>query len=547
MNRFDAHGRRTSRRGLRFAASVGLVLLLSASVPTTFGQVEASRETEGRSLFGSIRNLFQKEKVETQATKSENRSDSDSGALRGLSGGYSTPTTAPPPSEDGKINLDFNTFPDGTPVKRGEYIGTQYLAYGLTFNATGGYGSLPRIFDTSEVGNVKFGDADLGTPNSRCPQGGPGVGLGGIPGAEGENCEFLGNVLIVQEANADVSIPDDSGDGGVIFFDFTTPARYIYDMRFIDIDYASSITVYYLTESGDLAEKFINLDLLGDNAVSKATVNTANVKHLKVTFERSGAISDITFIPGTSSPAPVNPTLAPTKPTPAPIALTPAPVNNAPPAAAPTTGDCINVNLDFSVSGDGTPLSRGDYVSDNFALQGLLLSAAGGLGTSPRIFDTSNVGDEEFGDFDLGTPNEKCSPAGPGVGVGGEPGKPGENCVFLGNALIIQEDNANPSVPDDNVDGGTITFEFITEAQFVYEIGLLDIDYASTLTVYYREGSKIVKKVINLKLLGDNSGTQLSECFIMNRLATDGALTQFFLPFVLSICSPNPSDQSTEC
>ena len=165
------------------------------------------------------------------------------------------------------------------------------------------------------------------------------------------------------------------------------------------------------------------------------------------------------------------------------------------------------MNLDFSTSGNGTPLSGGDYVSDDWALQGLLLSAAGGLGTSPRIFDTSSVGTEEFGDPDLGTPNEKCSPAGPGVGVGGEPGKPGENCVFLGNALIIQEDNAKPSVPDDNVDGGTITFEFITEAQFVYEIGLLDIDYASTLTVYHREGGNIVQTVINLELLGDNAGT----------------------------------------
>ena len=125
------------------------MLLLSASVPTTFGQVEASQETEGRSLFGSIRNLFQKEKVENQATKSENRSDSDSGALRGLSGGYSSPTSAPPPSDDGKINLDFNKFPDGTPVQRGEYLSTEYAAYGLTFTATGGYGSLPRIFDTS--------------------------------------------------------------------------------------------------------------------------------------------------------------------------------------------------------------------------------------------------------------------------------------------------------------------------------------------------------------------------------------------------------------
>ena len=36
-------------------------------------------------------------------------------------------------------------------------------------------------------------------------------------------------------------------------------------------------------------------------------------------------------------------------------------------------------------------------------------------------------------------PNVKCPGGGVGIGAGGEPGHPGENCAPLGNILIIQE------------------------------------------------------------------------------------------------------------
>jgi hypothetical protein len=75
------------------------------------------------------------------------------------------------------------------------------------------------------------------------------------------------------------------------------------------------------------------------------------------------------------------------------------------------------------------------------------MSAAGGFGTLPRTLDTANPGEEPFGDADLGAPNEKCTPPGPGVGAGGEPGLPGENCSPLGNVLIIQEENEDLTIP----------------------------------------------------------------------------------------------------
>mmetsp|Transcript_25496 Transcript_25496/g.46032 ORF Transcript_25496/g.46032 Transcript_25496/m.46032 type:complete len:81 (-) Transcript_25496:194-436(-) len=73
----------------------------------------------------------------------------------------------------------------------------------------------------------------------------------------------------------------------------------------------------------------------------------------------------------------------------------------------------------------------------------MTLQAKGGENTLPRIFDSGNPGGETryaCGDSDLGTPNEKCSKnPGPGRGIGGEPGSPGENCEPLGNVLIVQE------------------------------------------------------------------------------------------------------------
>ena len=113
------------------------------------------------------------------------------------------------------------------------------------------------------------------------------------------------------------------------------------------------------------------------------------------------------------------------------------------PVSTPTAspGDCVVANITFDEAG----LEAGMYLSDQYYDDyGLLLSATGGFGTEPRLFDSANPGD----DVDLGAPNENCVDGpGPGVGEGGEPGKPGVNCNPLGNVLIIQEDPAeNPTM-----------------------------------------------------------------------------------------------------
>lgn len=368
---------------------------------------------------------------------------------------------------------------------------------------------MPRVFDTSNPVEGECGDADLGSPNQRCPGGGgPGIGEDGEPDGSGPNCSPLGNVLIVQEPGADC--PDDNVDGGMIVFDFKPKAEYVKNIGLVDVDYATTITIMFTNEEGNMDTKNIAVPQLGDNSFQLLSIDTSHVFQLKISMERSVGVSSLTYC--------------------------------YPPGSPPTTLPpeiCTDVNIDFSVSADNAPVSRGDYVSDEWAGLGLLLSASGGLGDVPRIFDTSNPGNNLFGDPDLGSPNALCEGGGPGKGVGGVPGAPGENCIPLGNALIIQEVNDSPAVPDDNVDGGKITFLFPTEAKFVYEMGFLDLDYAATLTVYHRKDEAVIETVISLQLLGDNAA-QVQAINIENvqkmvlSLSRSGAVT------FLTYCETSP-------
>ena len=160
-------------------------------------------------------------------------------------------------------------------------------------SASGGEGDLPRLLDSSNPGSEDTcGDADLGAPNEACTPSGPGSGVGGVPGSQGENCDPLGNVLIVQEPGADC--PDDNVDGGMIIFDFEVPAEIVYSMGILDIDYASSLTVSHLVD-GDMDETVFNLELLGDNSYQTVEINIENVKQIKLTLSRSGGVTSLSF------------------------------------------------------------------------------------------------------------------------------------------------------------------------------------------------------------------------------------------------------------
>lgn len=167
---------------------------------------------------------------------------------------------------------------------------------------------------------------------------------------------------------------------------------------------------------------------------------------------------------------------------------------------------CEKTTVNFDKSADGTDLSPPLCVENEWKSLGLTLFAEGGEGSLPCLFDTADPRpNEDCGDADLGSPNEACTPPGPGEGEPGAPGGPGENCEERGNVLIIQEPGSD--CPDDNQDGGTLTLDWPCEGgAYVEEIGLLDIDYATTVfVVYEKDDGTMAEREIVVPVLGDNS------------------------------------------
>jgi hypothetical protein len=114
----------------------------------------------------------------------------------------------------------------------------------------------------------------------------------------------------------------------------------------------------------------------------------------------------------TPKPTPKPPTKLPTRaPTVLPKASpTPASVRivTKPPAV------CETITIDLETAADGTHITRGDYVSDQWKSLGLQVAASGTESSKmgALIFDMANPGTREDGDPDLGAPNERCDPAG---------------------------------------------------------------------------------------------------------------------------------------
>jgi hypothetical protein len=121
------------------------------------------------------------------------------------------------------------------------------------------------------------------------------------------------------------------------------------------------------------------------------------------------------------------------------------------------------------------------------------------------VFDSAHpTGD----DYDLGTPNEDFG--GPGIGSGGEAGKPGENDVPLGKLLIIAEDatdndrNGRVDDPDDEADGGMITFTFDTPLE-VIRLEIVDMEESPFGYVIARNDQNQIIRNVGMQDLGNNA------------------------------------------
>jgi hypothetical protein len=208
---------------------------------------------------------------------------------------FSTPSTGS--SLCVNFTIDFDSLPNGTSLLGGAYVSNEWFeVVGLTLSASGGYGDIPRLFNTSDVGNSQYGDTHLGSPNEKCDSSGPGIGSGGVPGTPGENCVPMGNVLIIQENNKDKSQPDDHASGdGVITFSFTSPVQFVYAIGLMDIEgNDTTITVVHDTASGQETTAIV-VNGVGNNGFQTVPIEIGNVSELKVNFYSSGAVAFINF------------------------------------------------------------------------------------------------------------------------------------------------------------------------------------------------------------------------------------------------------------
>ncbi len=164
--------------------------------------------------------------------------------------------------------------------------------------------------------------------------------------------------------------------------------------------------------------------------------------------------------------------------------------------------------IDFELDAAGDDLMAGDVVDGVAGALGIGITVTTDDPAHPAmIYDSACLPSGapsgcSGGDKDLGTPNQDFG--GPGVGTGGEAGKPGQNALPLGNVLIISEDGFSGD-PDDNSCGGTLIFTFESEV-FVDRVQVIDIDegHAGAVTAFDASGSVVLASAM-LDNRGNNS------------------------------------------
>ena len=206
------------------------------------------------------------------------------------------------------VVIDFETAGDGKNLNGGEYVKDEWkLGYGLTITARGRGGGYtpddkPRLFDSANPGDYR----QLGSPNTRCTRRGPGSGSGGWPGADGENCDPLGLVLIIQDS--DTTYGKDYPRGGSIYFAFDEPTA-VTSIGLLDIN-TSAAKIYVTGANG--RRTLIRIPRRGNNSAQTVDINMSGVVRLEVNLRNFGAITHLAFCPSmTLAPTP-RPTQRPT-------------------------------------------------------------------------------------------------------------------------------------------------------------------------------------------------------------------------------------------
>ncbi len=162
------------------------------------------------------------------------------------------------------------------------------------------------------------------------------------------------------------------------------------------------------------------------------------------------------------------------------------------------------VVLDWDTDGLGNALPAGTPITNQYANLGINISADNNNGPDDAVIFNSSA--PTGGDYDLGTPNQDFG--GPGHGNGGRMGMPGANSTALGNILIIQERSQMCGgvycTPDDDADGGVVTFTF-DDPYTVETIVIVDADDGNPSGAVVTIDANTGSYTLNFPSLGDNS------------------------------------------
>ncbi|QDU69822.1 hypothetical protein [Engelhardtia mirabilis] len=275
------------------------------------------------------------------------------------------------------------------------------------------------------------------------------------PGYGLANDTALGNLLIIAENSVDadndglVDDPDDEREGGILVFDFAEPTE-IDSMTVVDIDDAQMSEIR-VTQDGLGVTTYPLVDV-GDNGVQTIVMRLTNVTKVELDLGGSGALAE--------------------------IALKPCPIT-----------------VDFNETPTGKPLDfpAGTEMTNQYNDVGLTFAALNGTPGGPDkciIFDSGNP---TGGDDDLGTP-----------------GYGDNNDTFLGNLLIIAENDVDANNdglvddPDDNQDGGIIFMGWDQDIRLI-SFKVIDVDSTEIDAVRLFDSNNMLILEADLGPIGDNS------------------------------------------
>jgi hypothetical protein len=264
-----------------------------------------------------------------------------------------TQRPTPAPTKCPYVKCDFESVVPGRYLSRAGQANALLEACGLTVMATSKNNTMlnVNIFNSSNPIN----DLDLGSPNCVCPGSGPGIGAGGVPTSKYPNCAPQGNLVIIQNPESQENDPNDSADGGCLFFKFERLVELV-NMGLLDMD-EEGASIALLDEAGaPIIPSFPNPADIGDNGFwsvnqTFAAVAQVGVKTVKICMPKSGGVSSIEYYDcggdnpvftdrPTSSPTATpmsSPSVSPTSdPTAAPSQTPTVSVKTAPPTATPS-------------------------------------------------------------------------------------------------------------------------------------------------------------------------------------------------------------------